>query len=232
MDPPLRPVERQLKSATHVYRELRRAILQGVLPGGTRLIELDLAQQLAVSRTPIREAVHRLEAEGLVQRTELGRAVVADTNSDLSEIFGMRARIEGYAARLGADRATEEEIRQLEESCRRGYDAINSTSVDTRSRLVDEFHRLLVETAHSPRLVTLAAEYRDYFLSHEAMLFYDQEETVKKHLDQQMDVVSALKDRDGVRAEAAAAHHLESVSDAVQKAIKQARGSARRLRVR
>lgn len=218
MDYRLGPIDRQTKAATQVYRVLRRAILQGAVPVGTRLTEAELARQLETSRTPVREAMQRLEVEGLLQRKATGRVEVAHSDWDLDEIYGMRARIEGYAARLAATRATDLEIRHLTEVCHRGRRALESDSVEERAQLVEDFHRGLVEAAHSPRLARLAEEYRDYFLTQKTLGNYDRA-TIEEQWSEEMAIVDAVRDRDGDRAESAAMRHLENVSKVVRSAV-------------
>ena len=90
-----------------VHDSLRSSILDGSLPGGTRLREVHLAESHTVSRTPIREAIARLEAEGLVTRDQLGAATVyRPTLAELTEIYEIRIALESLAARLAVEHAS------------------------------------------------------------------------------------------------------------------------------
>ena len=93
---------------------IRQAILDGELPAGSRLKEDELAARLDVSRTPVREALRRLEAEGLVvHEAKRGAAVRAYSASELDDMYRLRAMLEGYAARRAAERMTPELAEQL-----------------------------------------------------------------------------------------------------------------------
>ena len=94
-----------------VYDALRRAIVQGELPRGRRVVETELAGRLGISRTPVREALRKLEAEGLLSKGPGSNLVVNDLSSkDVEETFSIRAVLEGFAARLAAERATPEQV--------------------------------------------------------------------------------------------------------------------------
>src|SRR3990172_10428419 len=99
------PVRETISSA--VYRQLREAILSGRIPMGTRINELELALDWRISRTPIRDALRRLEAEGLVEGAP-GRGMIVPVLSrvDVDELYALREGLEGMAARLAAERAT------------------------------------------------------------------------------------------------------------------------------
>lgn len=120
----------------HIYRELRQAILQGRFPPASRLIETKLAELLNVSRTPVREAVLRLESEGLVKRVRGKGLRVQDTRAKISEVVVIRQALEGAAARLACANARDEEIAALVASSHQGMAAISQgVSVKDRSQL-------------------------------------------------------------------------------------------------
>lgn len=94
-------------TTAQILHSLRSSILDGTLPGGARLREVHLAESLAVSRTPIREAIAMLESEGLVTRDELGSATVfRPTLAELTEIYEIRVALESLAARLAVEHAS------------------------------------------------------------------------------------------------------------------------------
>ena len=126
----------------HVHRELRQAIVHGRLEPGTRLVETQLAEMLGVSRTPIREALLRLETEGVVLRGQ-GGLVVADTESERAVILGIRQRLEGFAARLAAERMSASELDALEAACAAGAATIEEMSLEERRVSNFRFHLLL-----------------------------------------------------------------------------------------
>jgi len=107
-----------IRAADRAYQMLRRDIVTGALGPGLRLGEVDLAEQYGLSRTPIRESLRRLASEGLVEvLPHRGARVVDWAGVDLGELYGLRARVEGYAARSAATRIRDEEIDRLSTLC-------------------------------------------------------------------------------------------------------------------
>jgi DNA-binding GntR family transcriptional regulator len=96
-----------------VYERLREAILTGRARPNERLIEAELADRLQVSRTPIRESLQRLAAEGLVVSRRRGWVVLEHTSVEIREIYEARAALEGYCARLAAQRATDAQLKEI-----------------------------------------------------------------------------------------------------------------------
>ena len=97
-----------------VFENLREAILEGKLEPGQRIMEVQLAEQLGVSRTPVREAIRKLELEGLVVMLPRKGAYVADMSlKDIIDVLEIRSSLEGLAAYLAADRITEEGVERL-----------------------------------------------------------------------------------------------------------------------
>ena len=97
--------QRNLSLAEQVFERLENEILCGKYPIGEVLTEMKLAGDLGVSRTPVREALHRLEQEHLVETMPKGILIVGVSRQDLTDIFAVRARIEGLASRAAAERA-------------------------------------------------------------------------------------------------------------------------------
>ncbi|MCX5798490.1 MAG: GntR family transcriptional regulator, partial [Proteobacteria bacterium] len=90
-----------------VYKSLKASMLNGVLPPNKRLIEERLAEEMGTSRTPVREAIQKLEKEGLIHKLPKGGfAVSTITDEDIEEVFGIRSVLEGYAGYLATSRAT------------------------------------------------------------------------------------------------------------------------------
>ena len=103
-----------------VFENLRSAILEGKLKSGQRLMEVQLAEQLGVSRTPVREAIRKLELEGLVVMLPRKGAYVANISvKDLMDVLEIRASLEGLGASLAAERRNDEDIKNLEEVFKR-----------------------------------------------------------------------------------------------------------------
>lgn len=145
-------------AADAVYEALRQRIASGRCGPGERLPEETLAEQLGVSRTPVREALRRLESEGFVSfETHRGAQVTAWTADDLEDIFALRALLEGHAAARAARRITKEELATLSGLADRMQSLLEAKRFDSTkmTKLNNEFHHLVLEIAASSRLTAM-----------------------------------------------------------------------------
>ncbi|MCB2184769.1 MAG: GntR family transcriptional regulator [Deltaproteobacteria bacterium] len=138
---------------------LRHQILAGEHRPGQRLVELNLAQEMNISRTPVREALHRLAQEGLLTKRPRGGYEVRPLSpQEVEEAVGVRAALESYAARLAAGRATSQQVQDLEQNLTAFQAALENRDEDTLVALNAEFHHLLAEAAGSLLLSRLLGE--------------------------------------------------------------------------
>ena len=144
-----------------IYDRVRADIVHGALRPNQRLVELELAERLGVSRTPIRETLQRLTLEGLVQRTRGGWIVHEHSREEIRSIYEVRAALDGYAAFLAADRATESALDALEALYPAG-DAALALDPDTQVELNERFHDGVIAAAGNPRLLQLSRAGRQY----------------------------------------------------------------------
>jgi DNA-binding GntR family transcriptional regulator len=193
----------------HVHRELRRAILQGRFRPDSRLVETSIAQLLNVSRTPVREAISKLEIEGLVRRLPGGGVVVEDTSAKLSEIIILRQGLEGAAVRLACARATDAELEAIERSCEEARSLIRTSDVQTRSTLDQAFHIQVAKASHSVRLLNLIEEFYEY--SYSELSPGGNAVEIDFLQSQHVAIAQALSARDAATAEQRIREHLETV---------------------
>lgn len=192
----------------HVHRELRRAILRGSIPAGTRMVETQLSSRLAVSRTPVREAISRLESEGLVMRQVNGGVIVAEVDKKLGEILVIRQAIEGAAARLACENASDEQLSQILRSCREAA-RLGPADDKTRSEHDRAFHLAIARASGSTRLLQLIEEFYEYSFSAVGI-----HPTVAESAQLQihhLEVASALIQRDAEDAERIIRKHFDEV---------------------
>jgi DNA-binding GntR family transcriptional regulator len=145
-----------------VFETLRQAILRGELKPGERLMEIHLAQKLGVSRTPVREAIRKLELEGLVRMIPRKGAVVAEiTITDLEDVLEVRMALEELAVKLACRKMTEQ---QLEELCRRS-EAFRATlggnDIGACARADMEFHEGIYAATGNGRLMQMLNNLRE-----------------------------------------------------------------------
>lgn len=191
------PADSPTNTVDLAYRTLRRSILDGHLAAGTRLTEQGLAKQLGISRTPIREAIGRLVTEGFVQRGEGYSTRVAEFAPDeYAQVFEIRARVEGYAARCAALSATEAEIKEL----RRLADIMTAhtppqtdTDYDTISRANGSFHKTIYVAARSPRLQVIMATIVDVSVVARTYRTYSTRDLIRsaQHHQELVDAIAA-----------------------------------------
>ncbi|MEO1226574.1 MAG: GntR family transcriptional regulator [Pseudomonadota bacterium] len=147
------------KAVERAYQIVRRGILDGRLAPGERLKEEDLAQEIGVSRTPIREALRRLDLEGLLSFVPNQGARVADwADQDIEEIFSLRALLESHAAGLAAQRMTPDALDRLRDLATRMEQLVASgdgSPSDALTEANSDFHHLIQEVAGNRRLAAM-----------------------------------------------------------------------------
>jgi len=145
-----------------VFRTLREAILQGELKPGERLMEIQLANRLGVSRTPIREAIRMLELEGLVIMIPRKGAIVAEiTEKNLIDVLEVRRVLEQLAAELAAERINDESIAALEKAASEFERKLKNGSVNEIARADEAFHYIIHESAGNQKLLLLLKNFRE-----------------------------------------------------------------------
>lgn len=151
-----------------VIAELRQAILSGQLKPGERLVESQLADELGVSRNPVREAIRALASEGLIEVTaRRGASVVSMTDQEARETIEVRALLEGQNARLAARRQDQETIKRIETVLNKGTAAVAARRFDQLSDLNLQFHSELAAAGQNTVLKELLTKLRE----RTAMLF-------------------------------------------------------------
>lgn len=140
--------------AEQVFANLREAILSGEIAPGARLVETAIAEEMHVSRGPVREALNRLEAEGMVEiRPRRGAFVAQLTKQDVWEIYTLRAALEGLAFRLAGESCSEEDVAHLQAIVKAMGRCAAEADVPGLSALDIQFHESIVELAGHRRLL-------------------------------------------------------------------------------
>ncbi len=203
------------RAVEHAYSSLRRAILSGELAAGTVLQEKDLAEQIGVSRTPIREALGWLRAEGLIVMERYRKHFVAHFDEkDRVEIFELRALLEGNLAARACRNLKGSQIDRLHVLCREMEDAIKSQGDAARpafDALNREFHAIIWDAADSPRAQRLLTS--SLSLPFNALGRYTGHltATMERACWYHREIVSAFKARDEGRARIQMSAHVLSL---------------------
>lgn len=190
------------------YRLLRRLIVRLELPPGAILNESFLMEKLRLSRTPMREALQRLEQERLVVILPRRGILVSDISiSDLQDIFELRAELEGLCGRLAAQRITPEQVARLEQL----FDGIETNgNIDDDVEIDQKFHQLVLEATQNEHLKDMLS--RLHCLSLRLLyLTKSRMATVREDYSDYGAVIRALKLRDAAAADAALRQHATAI---------------------
>jgi DNA-binding GntR family transcriptional regulator len=194
-------------TADAAYQALRQAILRGDLAPGERLRSDALANEMKVSRTPVREALRKLEAEGLVERSGSGLIVREFSEQDLTELFYVREALEGMAARLAAENATPREIAEIRELLDDMEAVGQRGDVVALRPLTAEYHRLIARAAHNGRLLQSLESLLEHVRQMQTSTLLHIEGRAPEALKEHRELLQALEARDAERAEKVARTH-------------------------
>ncbi len=198
------------RASDRAYAGIRSMILSGELPAGAPLGEEALAERCGVSRTPVRDALRRLEAELLVKRNEAQRSFVADWSlGDVADAFELRAMLEGHAARRAAERMDDGILQRLRLCNQAIHEAIRGKQPDVAGFLEGnrEFHSIILETSDSRRLGSLLASLIEQPVVWRTAHHYSHEALRRSHGEHD-ELLAAFARRDGAWAEAVMAAHI------------------------
>jgi len=201
-----------------VYEHLKSAILSGRYTPGEKLAEEHLAERLGVSRTPVREALHKLESEGLIKlRMKRGFIASRDSKEEVEDLLELRAVLEGYALRLISEKISEETLDRLNGLIDRAEEALKSNRTDEVFKWNTQFHDSLHELiSEKHRLYPLIVNIRKYVLRYRRDTLSNPE-GVKRTIDGHRKIVLALRLRDPALCEYIMREHIrEAKEDALQ----------------
>jgi len=191
-----------------VFNTLRDNILRGELEPGERLMEIHLADKLGVSRTPIREAIRKLELEGLAVMTPRKGAIVASiTEEDLRDVLEVRTVLEGLAVELACEKITEEEIIVLKNAMD-GFRKEIGSKDPTKIAVKDvAFHDIIYKATGNNRLIQILYNLREQMYRYRLEYIKDKNKRTRL-VNEHMEIVSAIENRDKEAAKRAITQHI------------------------
>jgi DNA-binding GntR family transcriptional regulator len=203
-----------------VYERLKAAILSGHLGPGERLTEEHLAETLGVSRTPVREALYKLESEGLIQPLKTrGFIVSGDSREEVEERFEIRAILEGYALRLISEGITEESLEQLSEYIEKAEAALKARRMDEVFNWNTRFHDTLHElVSKRVRFYQMIVDMRKQVLRYRKQTLHS-EEGARRTLDGHRKILLALQLKDPDLCERVMREHIRLAKEDALQAI-------------
>lgn len=203
-----------------VLDAIREAIINGTLKPRERLMEIQLAEELGVSRTPIREALRKLELEGFIVMVPRKGAYVADISfKDIADVFEIRAALEALAAGLAAERITDEELEEMERLVVEKAEAIANQNMERLVQVDTMFHEAIYKASRNERLTSIISNLREQIQRYRTTsLAYPGR--MQRSLEEHRGIVEAIQSRDPQIAQQVAREHIENAENSMIDAIK------------
>lgn len=223
----LKPVKKGEASLTEsVYRDLRNGIITGAIRGGERLVETVLASQMKVSRTPIREALHKLALEGFLYSIPRAGYIVEETSeTDIKDLFATRMAIEQIAIKWALEKISDEELQRLEMNLQKTDEAVKTGATESMMDLDAEFHQIIYRAARSKTLYKISQTLSDHTLRFRIACIHVPEIAARARQGH-VEIFKALKARDAIRAEQVVKEHLDTVIDDILNHLEKMRQDA------
>lgn len=203
-----------------VFEAMREAIVSGRLAPGERLVEIKLADEMGVSRTPVREAIRKLELEGFVIMMQRKGAYVAGLSpKEIRDVFEIRSTLESLAARLAAERITENQLDQLKRQLADIEEKIKTHELEAVVKSDIIFHDILFNASGNARLVSMLSNLREQIHRYRSMsLSYPGRMVVA--LEEHRAIVKSIIDHNSEAASRAAVMHMESAEASLIEVMK------------
>ena len=214
-----------------VYEELKRQIMVGEIAPGTRMMEVELADEMGVSRTPVREAIRKLEKEGLVTIEPRRGAYASDISvKDMVDILEVRQDLEGMAAGIAAQKINDESREELEniaqkindesreelENIARKYkESVDLEDVEQIIKYDEEFHKYIVSLSDNKTLIKLVSQMQELALRFR-YIYYEDFSRFKNQPTEHQAIVDAIVKGDANEARVKAEEHLAKLKDFVR----------------
>ena len=203
-----------------VFHTLRKAILTGELKPGERLMEIHLANRLGVSRTPIREAIRKLELEGLVTMIPRRGAEVAQiTEKSMKDVLEVRRALDALCVELACDRISEEEIGRLEAGCAEFEKATQTGDATVIARADVALHDIIVAATGNQRLVQLVNNLSEQMYRYRFEYIKDESQH-ERLVEEHRIIYESIRAKDKTAAAAAAKVHIDNQEKSVMRQIR------------
>jgi len=202
-----------------VFEYLRNAILSGELNPGERLMEVTIADQLGVSRTPVREAIRKLEKENFVIMIPRKGAYVADlTKKDIVEVLEIRKELEGFAASLAAERINALEKEEILDVITRFSKALETMDKKEMIRCDNDFHTLIFNASKNQRLINIITDLHDQFQRFR-LIYFNEFDNYMEIQESHKRIFAAIDEKDGIKARCEAEMHIKEIQKQVNEWI-------------
>ena len=204
-----------------VFQTLREAILKGDLRPGERLMELQLAAKLGVSRTPIREAIRMLEQEWLsVTIPRKGAEVARMTEKDMEDVLQIREALDDLAVQVACDKITQEQLERLMATMKNFELAVQAGDLSKIVAYDVEFHDVIYEATDNPKLVILLSNLREQIYRYRVE-YLKEKENYPMLIVEHEEIVQALKQKNKERVADAMRNHIRNQAEVVKNIIRE-----------
>jgi len=194
-----------------VYRALKTEIVKGFLEPGTKLFEDKIATQMKISRTPVREAIRKLSAEGLIKITPNQTIIVTEISlEDIEEVLQIRKLSEGFAARIAAKLINNDQIKELEGILKNMKAYTQQNDVIAFSEMDAEFHSLIFDVCGNKRLAKISRNLNDIIHYYRVRTLIVSNK-LQYFLNEHLEIADAIKTGDSEKADRLSQEHTESV---------------------
>ena len=198
-----------------VYEELKREILVGEIAPGTRMMKIELADEMGVSRTPVREAIRKLEKEGLVTIEPRKGAYASDVSiKDMVDVLEVREDLEAMAAAMAAQKVNKDEKQALIEATMEYKEAVESERTEDIIRCDEKFHQLIVNYSGNKTLIQLFSQVQELALRFR-YLYYDDFSRYERMPMEHREIEEAILSGDYEKARVAAGEHVKKLKQFV-----------------
>jgi DNA-binding GntR family transcriptional regulator len=215
-----KPSKKDGRLRDQAYASIKNAIITAQLEPNRRLIEETIAADMGTSRTPVREALQKLEKEGLIlRRPQTGFVVKGIAEEEVEDILDLQCLLEGHAGRLAASRITKDELRSLNDLISRQEDCLMNSDTETFIRLDGEFHDALHRAAKNARLYDLVQGLRDSIDRYRVIVFRSQG-GLHLSVEDHKEMVSLMRTRNGRKIGKLIRTHLIRGKNILKKTIR------------
>jgi DNA-binding GntR family transcriptional regulator len=209
-----------------IFNTIREAIIIGELKPGERLMEVQLAEKMGVSRTPVREAIRKLELEGLVEMLPRKGARVANlSEKDIMDVLEVRSTLDGLASSLSALRITDDEIKELKHILAQFITCVEKNNLQGSIKKDVEFHDVIYRSSRNDKLIQISNNLREQVQRYRVIYIKDyssSSDLVKEHSE----ILDAISRRDPDAAMRIAQLHIKKQEESIIRSVKKNRPNA------
>ncbi len=204
----LKPIGKPRSLGEVTYNSLKEAIIKGTLAPGEKLIENRLSLQMKVSRVPVREAIKKLERDGLIAKTDQRSFMVKPiSKEEIEETFGIRSVLESYATYLATAHLDDELLKKLEDSIESFRQALEDGDMEKLSDLNTQFHEMIYKAAGSQKLYGLINNFTDFIYRYRRSLL-NSPEYARVSLNDHKEMVAAMREKNPKKVERLVRKHI------------------------